>query len=107
MKPENEISEQEMAQVHKRISHIIHRSDCQHQGDTDECLGCRLAECYDVIRALMVELRSNPQRDSDDMACAIKVIDRAKEILPEFRGIKFGNTYLSNVSKKQRSDQND
>ena len=61
----------------------VHRIDCQPIEKT-ECCGCKLAECYEVMRMLISELKYNPQRDGEDKEQIEKVIKRALFILPEF-----------------------
>lgn len=90
---EEAITPEELAAVHARINKIIHRSDCQNH-DTDECFGCKLAECYESIRELISELKFNPHRDGEDKQQADSIIEKAKRRLPEFRGMRFGNHYI-------------
>ena len=61
----------------------VHRVDCQPLEESD-CQGCRLAECHEVIRMLISELKYNPQRDSEDREQVDKAIKRAVATLPEF-----------------------
>lgn len=90
---EETITPEELAKAHERINKIIHRSDCQNY-DTDECFGCKLAECYESIRELIFELRFDPQRDGEDKQRVDSVIEKAKRTLPEFQGMRFGNHYI-------------
>ena len=93
---EETMSPEELEKVHERINKIIHRSDCQNH-DTDECFGCKLAECYESIRELISELNFNPQRDGEDKQQVGPVIEKAKRRLPEFCGMRFGNHYIGGV----------
>jgi hypothetical protein len=90
---EETITLEELAEAHERINKMLHRSDCQNH-DTDDCFGCKLAECYESIRELISELKFNPQRDDEDKQQIDSVIEKAKRKLPEFRGMRFDNHYI-------------
>lgn len=70
--------------AHERINKMIHRSDCQNH-DTDECFGCKLAECYESIRELICEL-FNPQRDGEGRQQVDSVIEKAKHVISTTHG---------------------
>ena len=63
----------------------VHRIDCQQEKKADDCFGCLLAECHEVMRMLISELKHNPQRDSEDNEQIAKVIKRAMQTLPEIK----------------------
>jgi hypothetical protein len=46
-------------------------------------MGCELAQCYEVIRALIAQ-RRNPQRDAKDNEEYDRAIKSAQIVLPEF-----------------------
>lgn len=71
--------------IHAYRDKRVHRADCQNH-DTDECFGCKLAECYESIRELISELKFNPQRDDEDKQQVNSMIERAMSRLPEFHG---------------------
>jgi len=64
----------------------VHRIDCPKIEKPEiECYGCKLAQCYEIIRMLISELKHNPQRDSEDKEQIDKIIKMAMNTLPELK----------------------